>query len=195
MPSLADRTHEPDAARAVDDAADDGPNIAPVSADQSAEPGVTNIQEVSGPSSQLETSIPDHATVAHDTLEPPQPDMSVVRLVQKADHSAGRLVNLLVRYVPSFRDEAHFNKCKVRLYKRAQIFVADLWAAFDGTEYGEFHDIEHLTMFAGSCSRLTKQAMAHANSQQITGFRKCFARLACLSIVPPSAMQSTMEDK
>nr|GFC61640.1 hypothetical protein [Tanacetum cinerariifolium] len=32
--------------------------------------------------------------------------------------------------------------------KRAQIFVADLWAAFDGESYGEFNDIDKVTMFA-----------------------------------------------
>lgn len=78
-----------------------------------------------------------------------KPDMSVIRLVEKADHSAGKLVNLLVKYFPSFRDEAHFNGRKVRFFKRAQIFVADLWAACNGTGYGEFGDIGHLTMFAG----------------------------------------------
>lgn len=33
--------------------------------------------------------------------------------------------------------------------KRAQIFVADLWAAFNGEDYGEFNDIDKITMFAG----------------------------------------------
>jgi hypothetical protein len=37
----------------------------------------------------------------------------------------------------------------VRFLKRAQIFVADLWAAFDGESWGEFNDIDKITMFAG----------------------------------------------
>jgi hypothetical protein len=37
----------------------------------------------------------------------------------------------------------------VRFLKRAQIFVADLWAAFDGESYGEFDDIDKITIFAG----------------------------------------------
>ena len=78
-----------------------------------------------------------------------KPDTSVARLVEQANHSAGKLVNILVKCFPSFRDETRFNGRKVRLYKRAQIFVADLWAAFNGTGYGEFDDIGHLTMFAG----------------------------------------------
>jgi hypothetical protein len=78
-----------------------------------------------------------------------RPDMSVVRLIQEADHSAGKLVNLLAKHFPCFQDEGRFDGRKVRFLKRAQIFVADLWAAFDNTGYGEFHDIEHITMFAG----------------------------------------------
>lgn len=36
----------------------------------------------------------------------------------------------------------------IRLMKRAQILVADLWACFDGVSYGEFRDIDKITMFA-----------------------------------------------
>jgi hypothetical protein len=78
-----------------------------------------------------------------------RPDMSFVRLIQEAEHSAGKLVNLLAKHFPCFQDEGRFDGRKVRFLKRAQIFVADLWAAFDNTGYGEFHDIEHITMFAG----------------------------------------------
>ena len=80
-----------------------------------------------------------------------RPDMSVVRLVQEADHSAGKLVNLLAKHFPCFQDQGRFEGRKVRFLKRAQIFVADLWAAFNGASYGEVHDIGHITMFAGEC--------------------------------------------
>ena len=36
----------------------------------------------------------------------------------------------------------------VKFYKRAQILIADLWACFEGKGYGQFHDIDTLTMFA-----------------------------------------------
>lgn len=78
-----------------------------------------------------------------------RPDYTVVRLIEKADRSAGKLVNLLAKHFECFRDETRFDGKKVRLLKRAQIFVADLWAAFGGKGYGEFHDIDHITMFAG----------------------------------------------
>jgi hypothetical protein len=59
------------------------------------------------------------------------------------------LVNLLARDFPCFRDEVSFENRKcVRFLKRAQIVVADLWACFDGTGYGEFYDIDKITMFA-----------------------------------------------
>lgn len=34
------------------------------------------------------------------------------------------------------------------MYKRAQIFAADLWGAFKGKGYGEFNDIGEITIFA-----------------------------------------------
>lgn len=96
-------------------------------------------------------------------------------LVSAADKSAVKLINLLVTHFPStFRDvfPSPFDnddednggggggsgalgderKCGQReLYflKRAQILVADLWACFDGKSYGEFSDIQKVTMFAG----------------------------------------------
>jgi hypothetical protein len=76
-------------------------------------------------------------------------DMRVLNLVQRANHSAAGLVNLLSEHFPSFRDEFRFEGRKVRLLKRAQIFVADLWACFNGQCYGQFDDIDKITMFAG----------------------------------------------
>lgn len=59
-------------------------------------------------------------------------------------------MNTLSRDFRCFRDE-HFYKGRakpVRFLKRAQIFVADLWACFDGQSYGDFWDIDKITMFA-----------------------------------------------
>lgn len=36
----------------------------------------------------------------------------------------------------------------VAIYKRAQILIADIWSSFSGIGFGEFHDIDKLTMFA-----------------------------------------------
>lgn len=78
---------------------------------------------------------------------PPRPDYSVIRLIETAEKSAGKLVSLLAKQFACFRDETHYDGRRVRFLKRAQIFVADLWAAFNGSGFGEFHDIDALTMF------------------------------------------------
>ncbi|GME66234.1 hypothetical protein GTA08_BOTSDO04974 [Neofusicoccum parvum] len=75
-------------------------------------------------------------------------DGSVATLISDARNSAAKLVNLLADNFACFRDEAKFEGKTVRFLKRAQIFVADLWAAFDGKSYGEFSDIDKITMFA-----------------------------------------------
>ncbi|KAF2745161.1 hypothetical protein M011DRAFT_448057 [Sporormia fimetaria CBS 119925] len=75
-------------------------------------------------------------------------DSSVAILVEDAKHSAARLVNILADRFSCFRDEGTFERKKVRLLKRAQIFVADVWAAFEGEGYGKFDDIDKITMFA-----------------------------------------------
>lgn len=50
--------------------------------------------------------------------------------------------------IAGFRDHTVYKGHQVFLYKRAQIFAADLWGAFKGQSYGEFHDIGSVTMFA-----------------------------------------------
>ncbi|RKF55622.1 Queuosine salvage protein [Erysiphe neolycopersici] len=73
---------------------------------------------------------------------------SFLGCVQEADHSAVKLVNLLAYNFPCFNDVIDFEGRSIRFLKRAQICVADLWAAFDGKHYGKFYDIEKLTIFA-----------------------------------------------
>jgi hypothetical protein len=77
-------------------------------------------------------------------------DGSVLVLIEEANYSAAKLVNLLAQHFPSFRDECRFEGRKVRFLKRAQIFVADVWAAFEGEGWGRFDDIDKITMFAGT---------------------------------------------
>lgn len=72
---------------------------------------------------------------------------SILNVVNQANNSAAALVNLLVDYFPGFRDQTSFHGKTVRFHKRAQILVADLWAAFKGQDYGAFDDIGHITIF------------------------------------------------
>ncbi|GLJ12920.1 hypothetical protein SUGI_0200560 [Cryptomeria japonica] len=69
-------------------------------------------------------------------------------LVTAAGNSAVALVELVTRHFPGFRDHSVYKGHQVFLYKRAQIFVADLWGAFKGQGYGSFHDIDSITIFA-----------------------------------------------
>ncbi|KAK4120915.1 hypothetical protein N657DRAFT_648716 [Parathielavia appendiculata] len=71
-------------------------------------------------------------------------------LIDEANGSAAALVNLLARDFKCFRDEHVFEgrRKPIRILKRAQILAADLWACFEGEGYGDFWDIDKLTMFA-----------------------------------------------
>ncbi|KAF4533435.1 hypothetical protein B566_EDAN001160, partial [Ephemera danica] len=68
--------------------------------------------------------------------------------IEQSEKSAMKLLSLIVNKFPCFRDEAHYKGNRVALYKRAQILVGDIWACYQGTGLGEFHDIDKLTMFA-----------------------------------------------
>ena len=73
-------------------------------------------------------------------------------LILKSNHSAVELVRLLTAYFPSFRDESLYRGELIFFYKRAQIFTADVWAAYGkktGSEHPfAFGDMNELTMFA-----------------------------------------------
>ena len=70
-------------------------------------------------------------------------------MIKAADHSAAALVNLLAEDFSCFNDVTRFeNRKSVRFLKRAQILCADLWAAFEGEGYGQFSDIDKITIFA-----------------------------------------------
>jgi len=74
---------------------------------------------------------------------------SFTKCIEAAQKSAAALVNMLAEDFPCFNDVAKYeNRKSVRFLKRAQICVADLWAAFDGESFGEFQDIDKITMFA-----------------------------------------------
>nr|BAL58681.1 hypothetical conserved protein [Candidatus Acetothermum autotrophicum] len=75
-------------------------------------------------------------------------DGQASKLVERAERSVVRLVDLLAQDFSSFRDEASYRGRTVYFYKRAQIFCADLYGAFGGRSWGEFSDIDELTAFA-----------------------------------------------
>ena len=74
-------------------------------------------------------------------------DARFTNLVEEADHSAHKLVEIL-RQMPLYRDVATYDGFDVPLYKRAQITVADLHLGLAGQGLGRFDDLDQLTMFA-----------------------------------------------
>jgi hypothetical protein len=91
------------------------------------------------------------------------------RLVECADRDAARLAQMITENFTSFNDIAVYesadaetrtraasprrrvvpsNYQEVRIFKRAQILVTDLWGAFGGKDWGAFENIAALTAFA-----------------------------------------------
>ncbi len=69
-------------------------------------------------------------------------------LVEACHGCAANLVLTLAR-MPLFRDVAQYpGGLEIPFYKRAQIAVSDLAAAFSGNDYGAFADLGQLTAFA-----------------------------------------------
>jgi len=75
-------------------------------------------------------------------------DGSFLNTIAEAKQSAQKLLEIVVSNFSSYNDSATYKGETVKLYKRAQILVAELWAAFRGQSYGSFHDIDTITMFA-----------------------------------------------
>lgn len=73
---------------------------------------------------------------------------SFANLLANCGKSAAVLLDKITSLFPCFRDVATFQGRKVAFYKRAQILIADLWGCFEGQGFGEFEDIDSLTMFA-----------------------------------------------
>lgn len=73
---------------------------------------------------------------------------SVEKLIKTAENSAVKLLSIIVENFKCFRDEAEYQSTKVSFYKRAQIFIGDIWSCFNNKGIGYFKDIEKITMFA-----------------------------------------------
>lgn len=67
--------------------------------------------------------------------------------VEEAAGSAERLAELLTE-MPFYRDVERYDGLEVPFYKRAQIVPSDLALAFGGKGFGEFRDLDRLTIFA-----------------------------------------------
>ncbi len=75
-------------------------------------------------------------------------DGQFVQAIEQAAQNAVALVHLLARNFASFNDVVRYRGHEVCFFKRAQICVADISAAFGGKQWGEFTDLHKLTIFA-----------------------------------------------
>ncbi len=73
---------------------------------------------------------------------------SFINLLIQSNHKVKNLLPLIVSSFSSYKDEAIYEEKVVKLYKRAQILIADIWACCEGKGLGYFEDIEDVTMFA-----------------------------------------------
>jgi hypothetical protein len=74
---------------------------------------------------------------------------SFLNFILECNQSAQTLIAKLVNEFEDIFDDACLYKSKrVHFYKRAQILVADLWACTKGTVWGEFKDLDTVTIFA-----------------------------------------------
>lgn len=79
-------------------------------------------------------------------------DGLAANIIKRANHSACKVVSLITSHFPGFRDASVYKGKLVHFYKRAQIFVADIWGAYnkptDPAHPYFFQDIDRVTMFA-----------------------------------------------
>ena len=72
----------------------------------------------------------------------------IVHLLEETRGSAVETVQQVVASFASFQDQADYRGRTVYFWKRAQLFVADVHAAFAGEGWGKFDDLAELTAFA-----------------------------------------------
>jgi hypothetical protein len=71
-----------------------------------------------------------------------------LNLVMAGEGDVNKLVGLIIKDFPSFRDYSEFKGQKIWFLKRAQLFVSDINYAFLGKNAGYFKNMEDLTIFA-----------------------------------------------
>lgn len=72
---------------------------------------------------------------------------SVMNLLEAANNSAAKLAEILGAW-PTFHDVTEYKNREIPVYKRAQIFAADIFLAFGGKAPAAFTDMAQLTSFA-----------------------------------------------
>jgi len=123
-----------------------------------SEKTITHIFRGEGAIPLLEQRVANAREIGCQLLEHYEGQFS--HMIEQAQGSAVKLASSLVQHFPSFNDTALYRTHTIRFYKRAQICVADLYSAFGAQQWGAFHDIGQLTIFA---DYKLPQVLRHAN--------------------------------
>lgn len=104
------------------------------------------------------------------------------RAVEAAGGSAVSLARQIVADFPSFDDRATYRGAEVRFYKRAQICVADLHGTLGGQGWGQFRDLDQLTIFADyKLPQVLRREGILSYTPELT------QRIARLELLPPGS--------
>lgn len=68
-------------------------------------------------------------------------------MIGAAGGDVRKLIELITTNLSCFNDVGVFDEQPVQFHKRVQILIADIWACFENTGYGQFVNIQELTMF------------------------------------------------
>jgi len=68
--------------------------------------------------------------------------------IAEARGDALKLLELIVKNLPSFRDTSQYNGKEIYFYKRAQLLVGDIYQIFDGQSFGALANIDKITACA-----------------------------------------------
>jgi len=72
----------------------------------------------------------------------------VRNLINEAQGNAQKLVELVVQNFPSFSDTSSYKNREIYFYKRAQLFIADIYQLFGGKNFGALNNVDKLTACA-----------------------------------------------
>ncbi len=72
----------------------------------------------------------------------------VSNLLKSADGDVTKLLEILTKNFLSYNDSYKYNGKDVYFYKKAQLFISDVFQTFKGEGTGHFHNVEELTALA-----------------------------------------------
>ena len=72
----------------------------------------------------------------------------VSNLIKSANNDVVRLLEILIKSFSAFNDSYSYKGKKIYFYKKAQLFISDIFQTFRGEGIGHFHNIQELTALA-----------------------------------------------